>query len=111
VSLLLLWRGQINLFHLFALILVAGLGAEYALFLSRREADHTDHRANRTGVFICAASTISVFAIISQSTYTVLASIGETVALGAALSYLYARVFATQEPPPSRAETEEPQPA
>jgi predicted exporter len=75
--------------HLVALLLVLGLGLDYALFLSRTEPGEA--RAwTRKGVLACAASTTLAFGILAGSSIPVLAYLGLTVAAGSAGSYLLA---------------------
>ena len=79
---------SLNVFHLVSLLLVAGIGLDYALFFSRFPADVADFVATRHSLFVCALSTTAVFLVLSLSTVPVLSSIGVTVATGAASAFL-----------------------
>ncbi|MGM0593509.1 MAG: MMPL family transporter [Pseudomonadota bacterium] len=79
-----------TLFHLTALLLVAGIGIDYGLFFSRPEGRAAAART-RHALGVCAISTVTVFAILSISRLPVLHAIGTTVLLGVASAYLLAR--------------------
>ncbi len=80
----------LNLFHLIALVLAAGLGLDYALFFERAAADPGEQRRTLHGVLVCAASTLMVFALLSLSSIPVLRAIGLTVSLGVVGNFLLA---------------------
>ena len=79
---------SLNLFHLVSLLLVVGIGLDYALFFSRRSADALELQATRHSIFVCALSSVTVFAVLSLSQIPVLSSIGVTVATGAVSAFL-----------------------
>ena len=79
---------SLNLFHLVSLLLVVGIGLDYALFFSRCSADALESLATRHSLFVCALSTVTVFAVLSLSRIPVLSSIGVTVATGAVSAFL-----------------------
>lgn len=84
-----LLHGALTVMHLIAMLLVLGLGLDYALFLSRSES--ADEQAGtRKGVTACAASTTLAFGILAGSSIPILKYIGLTVATGSAASYLLA---------------------
>jgi predicted exporter len=80
---------QLTVIHLVALLLVLGLGLDYALFLSRAESG-TMRGCTNQAVFACATSTTVAFGILAMSTIPVLKFVGLTVATGSACSYLLA---------------------
>jgi predicted exporter len=82
-------HGSLTVIHLVALLLVLGLGLDYALFLSRTESP-PEQRATDKGVLACAASTTLAFGILAGSSIPVLKFIGLTVAAGSAASFLIA---------------------
>jgi len=82
-------HGSLTVIHLVALLLVLGLGLDYALFLSRTESV-SEQRATDKGVFACAASTTLAFGILAASSIPVLKFLGLTVAAGSAASFLVA---------------------
>lgn len=85
---------ELNLFHLVALILAAGLGLDYALFF-----DHAgDSRDNQVralhAIIVCSLTTFLVFAVLASSSIPVLRAIGSTVALGVAGNFMLALLIA-----------------
>jgi len=82
-------HGQLTVIHLVALLLVLGLGLDYALFLSRRESP-AERRATHKAVLACAASTTLAFGILAGSSIPVLKFLGLTVAAGSTANYLLA---------------------
>ena len=82
-------HGGLTVIHLVALLLVLGLGLDYALFLSRTES-LPEKRATARGVLACAASTTLAFAILAGSSIPVLKFLGLTVAAGSLISYAVA---------------------
>mgnify|MGYP002776991424 CR=1 FL=1 len=81
---------ELNLFHLVALILAAGLGLDYALFFDHA-GDAPDAQARALhAIVVCAAITLLVFALLATSSIPVLRAIGTTVALGVAFNFLLA---------------------
>lgn len=81
---------ELNLFHLIALILAAGLGLDYALFFEHAG----DHRAEQLrtlhALLVCSVMTLVVFALLAVSSIPVLSAIGSTVALGVLLNFVLA---------------------
>jgi predicted exporter len=87
VAVIVTLHGSLTVIHLVALLLVLGLGLDYALFLSRTESA-SERRATDKGVLACAASTTLAFGILAGSTIPVLRFLGLTVAAGSAASFL-----------------------
>ena len=81
---------ELNLFHLVALILAAGLGLDYALFFDHAGDDRDDQLRTLHALLACSASTLLVFALLSLSTIPVLRAIGTTVALGVFSNFVLA---------------------
>lgn len=77
--------GPLDLYHLTGLLLVAGIGLDYALFLGKE-----DGRAAGHAVFACMASTVAAFGILATSAIPALHSLGSAVALGSGLCFLAA---------------------
>lgn len=90
----------LTLFHLLGLMVVAGLGLDYAIFLRQAvRAEASDPSAGRDGrrsVVVCALTSLCVFAILSTAAIPMLGQLGTTVTLGAAMSMLCALVFTGQ---------------
>ncbi len=86
-------RVPLNLFNCLALMLVLGVGANYAVFL--REGclrDHADLGAVWTGVLLSAATTLLSFGMLALSAMPALKSFGATLALGILVSVLLAPI-------------------
>jgi predicted exporter len=86
IMIVVLLHGQLTVIHLVALLLVMGLGLDYALFLSRTESAG-ERRATDKAVLACAVSTTLAFGLLAGSSIPVLKFLGLTVAAGSALSY------------------------
>lgn len=82
-------HGSLTVIHMVALLLVLGLGLDYALFLSRSE-PAAERVATDKGVLACAASTTIAFTILAASSIPVLKFLGLTVAAGSLVSYAIA---------------------
>jgi predicted exporter len=88
----------LNLFHLISLVLAAGLGLDYGLFLERASADPKAHRRALHTITICATAACVVFAVLGSSALPVLRSIGITVVLGVASNYVLAQLLIRRRP-------------
>jgi predicted exporter len=84
-------------FHIAALLLVAGIGLDYALFMSHDSASAHDQRQVVKSLLICAATTILAFFFMIFSSAPILQGIGLTVTIGVTLALLSAMVIC---PPP-----------
>lgn len=82
-------HGGLTIIHLVALILVMGLGLDYALFMSRKETV-PEQAATRHAVVACAITTTLTFGILAGSSIPVLKFLGLTVATGSAASFILA---------------------
>lgn len=88
----LLLGASLNIFNLVSLLLVAGIGLDYALFFSRPDEDG-DRQATLHSLLVCAVSTASLFAILATSAVPVLHSIGITVAVGIVSAFCLSWIF------------------
>ena len=84
-------------FHIAALLLVAGIGLDYALFMSHDSASSHDQRQVVKSLLICAATTILAFFFMIFSSAPILQGIGLTVTIGVTLALLSAMAIC---PPP-----------
>jgi predicted exporter len=84
---------SLNLFHLIALVLAAGLGLDYALFFEHASHDPVEQRRTLHAVIVCSVSTLLVFVVLAFSTLPVLRAIGVTVALGVVANFVLALLF------------------
>jgi len=87
---------RLSLFHLVSLLLVIGLGIDYALFLNRKPKSNEERSKTHHALLVCNLSTISVFGTLAFSTTPVLKAIGTTVAIGAFLCLLFSFIFASK---------------
>jgi predicted exporter len=83
----------LNLFHLIALVLAAGLGLDYGLFSERSLHDPQGRRRTLHAITVCAAAACTVFVVLASSSLPVLRSIGVTVVLGVVGNYLLALII------------------
>jgi len=81
---------ELNLFHLVALILAAGLGLDYALFFDHAGDDRAEQLRTLHAVIVCSLTTLLVFALLALSSIPVLRAIGSTVALGVFANFVLA---------------------
>jgi predicted exporter len=89
---------SMNLFHLIALILAAGLGLDYALFFEHASRDRAEQRRTLHAVLVCSISTLMVFALLAASSLPVLRAIGVTVTLGVILNFVLALLLTRPAP-------------
>jgi len=85
---------RLSVFHLVALLLVLGIGLNYALFFERVAADADERSRTRLALAVCSTSTIITFAFLALSSTPVLHAIGITVALGAVLALAMSALWA-----------------
>ena len=81
---------ELNLFHLVALILAAGLGLDYALFFEHAGDRREDQLRTLHAVLVCSLMTALVFSLLALSSIPVLRAIGSTVAIGVVSNFVLA---------------------
>jgi predicted exporter len=86
--------GERLVFHLVALLLVLGIGLNYALFFERSAADAEERLRTRLALAVCSTSTVITFGLLALSSTPVLHAIGSTVALGAVMALLMSALWA-----------------
>lgn len=84
----------LSLFHILALMIVAGLGFDYAVFLLGASDGAPISWKAFQSVTVCAISTVGVYSILSFSSVPVLSGIGLTTAIGATVAYIVTAVIA-----------------
>ncbi len=94
IALLQLLGHRLSVFHLIALLLVLGIGLNYALFFNRPESDPQVRSRTLLSVLVCSLTTVIAFGTLAASSNPVLRAIGLTVALGAALSLVSSAALA-----------------
>ena len=87
---------ELNLFHLVALILAAGLGLDYALFFDHAGDDRAEQLRTLHALIVCSLTTLLVFSMLALSSIPVLRAIGGTVALGVAFNFVLALLLTRQ---------------
>jgi predicted exporter len=88
VALLVLFGERLNLFHLIALLLVLGIGLNYALFFQRPDDDSATTERATLAVTLCGATSLTAFMCLALASIPVLHAIGLSVVLGTLLSLL-----------------------
>ena len=94
VAVLVAFGERLSVFHLVALLLVLGIGLNYALFFERVAMDDNERQRTRLALAVCSTSTIITFGFLAMSSTPVLHAIGSTVALGAILALLMSALWA-----------------
>jgi len=84
---------KLTLFHLVALLLVVGVGSNYALFFEHRSPSAAERRGTVFAIVLCAATTVVAFGLLASSHTPVLNMIGTTVALGALASLTFSALI------------------
>ena len=92
-------EGSLTIFNLVALLLVVGVASNYTLFFSTLSAVPQERQRAGLSVLLAAASTFAAFAILAWSSSPVLALIGKTVSIGAAVGLVASMVFAPRAGP------------
>ncbi|MFL0809879.1 MAG: MMPL family transporter [Agarilytica sp.] len=82
-----LFNVDINLFHVFGLFLIVGLGMDYSIFISQ---SHGEDKACTSAIFLSAMTSILSFGLLSFSQIPMLQSFGITVLLGSLFNLLLA---------------------
>ncbi len=85
---------ELNLFHLVALILAAGLGLDYALFFEHAGDDRAEQLRALHAIIVCSLMTLLVFSLLALSSIPVLRAIGSTVALGVLCNFVLGLLIA-----------------
>lgn len=96
VAVILAGGSRLSLFNLVTLLLVAGVGVDYALFFNRVEPDPVERARTAHALTICLLSTVTLFGILATSSIPVLRAIGLTASVGAASAFLFAWALAPQ---------------
>ena len=94
---------ELNLFHLVALILAAGLGLDYALFFEHAGDRREDQLRTLHAVLVCSLMTALVFSLLALSSIPVLRAIGSTVAIGVVSNFVLALLVSRHDAGPGPA--------
>jgi len=91
----------ITIFHLTAALLLAGVGMDYALFMSRSENTAGEDAARALGsVITCMVTTLLTFGLLALCRTPVLRATGLTVTIGVAAAFLLACALAPRRSTP-----------
>ena len=90
---------ELNLFHLVALILAAGLGLDYALFFDHAGDDRAEQLRTLHAIIVCSLTTLLVFSLLALSSIPVLRAIGGTVAIGVLFNFALALLVTRRRAP------------
>jgi len=90
---------RLSVFHLVALMLVAGIGTNYALFFARRGESAGPSDATWRSLAVVVATTLCAFGTLATSRTPVLHAIGLTVVLGVLSSLVYTLLLPSPAPP------------
>jgi predicted exporter len=93
---------SLNLFHLISLVLVAGLGLDYALFFEHAADEPSEQRRTLHAVLVCSLSTLMVFVLLAASSLPVLRAIGLPVAIGVVSNFVLALLLTRPRAEPAR---------
>lgn len=80
---------RLNLFHLISLLLVLGIGLNYALFFQRSVENESAAQRTALAVSVCGMTSIAAFTCLTLTSIPVLQAIGLTVLLGTLFSLFY----------------------
>lgn len=95
---ILLLGERLSIFHLVALLLVVGIGLNYALFFNRGDCPPDEWRRTELALAVCSLTTLSAFGALAFSVTPVLHAIGLTVSLGAVFSLLFSLILSNGRP-------------
>jgi len=95
----LLAAGQrLTIFHLAALLLVVGVGLNYALFFNRRATIAGDDERTLLALLVAAAATLLAALALAASRTPLLGAIGTTAALGTAVAFATSAMLSRKRP-------------
>ncbi|MFV1992480.1 MAG: MMPL family transporter [Acidiferrobacterales bacterium] len=83
----------LTMFHLVAMLLVAGLGIDYALFFNRIRSNAKEWDTTFPAIWKSWLTTVLVFGSLMISDTAVLKALGQTVTLGVTLSFLFGLIW------------------
>ena len=93
-ALLVAFGVRLTVFHLVSLLLVLGVGVNYALFFNRQWREDDEHLRTTFSVLVANLTTVCAFGALALSDTPILSSIGITVGVGAVLSLVFSAAWA-----------------
>ncbi|MDH3690345.1 MAG: hypothetical protein OEU36_12780, partial [Gammaproteobacteria bacterium] len=94
-TLLVFSNTPLTLFHLVSLLLVIGLGLDYALFYNRLVENQDEWSTTFKALWVCCVTTVLVFGALLLSSTPPLQAIGMTVALGAGFCLVFGAIWSS----------------
>ncbi len=89
---------QMTVFHMVSLLLVVGIGLDYALFFNRLTNSEREWATTFKALWVCCVTTVLVFGMLTFSQLPPLQAVGLTVASGAALCLIFGAIWSTSVP-------------
>jgi len=93
----------LSVLHLVALLLILGIGINYALFFVRPATERDDAARTRRTLLVVSATTLSAFGLLAFSQTPVLRALGTTVSLGVVYSLVMCWLLLARGVEPDRA--------
>jgi predicted exporter len=89
---------RLSVVHLVALLLVIGVGLNYALFFNRRPAAEGERALTRLSLVVAGLASLCAALALAAGSTPVLRAIGSTIALGTVYAFLLAALLARRLP-------------
>ena len=89
--------GTLSIFMIVGFLLVIAVASNYCLFFNRQAADCESQRRAVASIVLANLCTVSAYGLMTLSRLPVLHDIGETVAIGTALSLIFAAAISTTD--------------
>ena len=99
VATLLAAGARLSVLHLVALLLVVGVGLNYALFFNRRSAAEGERALTRLSLVVAGLASLCAALTLAAGSTPVLRAIGATFALGTVYGFLLSALLARRPPP------------
>jgi predicted exporter len=99
VATLLAAGARLSVVHLVALLLVVGVGLNYALFFNRRPAAEGERALTRLSLVVAGLASLCAALTLAAGSTPVLRAIGATFALGTVYGFLLSALLARRSPP------------
>jgi predicted exporter len=94
VATLLAFGSRLTIVHLVALLLVIGIGLNYALFFNRRAADGAERALTRLSLVAASLTTLCAALALTACSTPVLRAIGVTILAGTLYAFLTSALLA-----------------
>lgn len=98
VATLLAAGARLSVVHLVSLLLVIGVGLNYALFFNRRPATEAERALTRLSLVVAGVASLCAALALAAGSTPVLRAIGATIALGTVYAFLLSALLARRPP-------------